>query len=226
MEKNPTYTLWHPSLMQEEDSFSTITINITPFACDSMPSGPKEFFIQILQDMGVSINPISWQVLTYRSNYHGEREDPMYWQDEWVKNWRIAIKINQKLTSLEPWSYEFRETSAYSVDPDWHNQEHESAINCMIIADFKKKADLDITQVNINQSTQVQRMAEEISAPLPEFYTVEIGGMFYQLQICLGQFAETFFENCAAYALAVEDVCREVGGITSFDERVNEWGEL
>ncbi len=226
MEQDPTYILRHPSLNQGNDGSSIITLNITPFAALMLPNGPKEFYTELLNDIGVTAEAKSWEILAYRSNYHGERDEPEQWRDLWVKNWRVAISLTSPISALPPLQDEYMETYAYAGEPRWHESKEELTIGCLIIADFRSKEAADEAEAAIDSSIEVQQLAEEISAPSPEFYSVEIGGMFYQLQIFLGHFSETFFENGAAYALAVENVCREVGGITSFDERADEWDEV
>ena len=142
------------------------------------------------------------------------------------KNWRISIKLSEPLVVSPDWSDEFIESYALSTTPKWHINQEKSMIGCMIIADFNSETARENTKMAINSSTPVQQLAREIMAPQPKLSSVNIGDKFFQLQIYIGKFSESFFENGATYALAVEKICRQLGGITDFYERINRWGEL
>jgi len=226
MELDPTYLIWNPSLNQKDGSSSSITFNITPFAVLNFPKGPKEFYVQLLGDLGIGIEPSSWDIIVYRSNYHREEEETKNWQDHWKKNWQVSITLNSPIFELPALLEEYVETYAYSGDPQWYESNDQQEIGCMIIADFKDKTSAEKAKSAINTSDKIQKLAKDISAPSPKIYSVGIGNVCYQIQIFLGLFPESFFENGAAYALAIENICNQRGGITSFDKRANEWGEI
>lgn len=221
-----TYILWHPALIHNTDDSSTVTFNVTPMATNKMPRGPKKFFTQFLKEINISSKADTWEVLPYRSNYLGIKYKPSSWEDSWKKNWRITIKLAEPILKPPVWQDEFIESYAFSTAPERHNTDEKTTICCMIIADFQTKKAIENTKRAISRSIQLQRLAMENLAPQPEFYDVNIGKKFFQLQISLGQFPQAFFENGAAYAVAVETLCRDQGGITDFYDRVNEWGDL
>jgi hypothetical protein len=226
MERNPTYILWHPVLIHNTDGFKIVTFNVTPMATNKMPKEPKKFFTQFLKEINISSKADTWEVLPYRSNYLGIKYKPGSWEDFWGKDWRITIKLAEPILKSPVWQDEFIASYAFSPAPEWHNTDEETTICCMIIADFQTKRARENTKRAISSSIQLQRLAMENLAPQPEFYDVNIGKKFFQLQISLGQFPQTFFENGAAYAVAVETLCRDRGGITDFYDRVNKWGDL
>ncbi|AFZ26217.1 hypothetical protein Cylst_4111 [Cylindrospermum stagnale PCC 7417] len=225
MEQDPTYIIWHPSLKQKDEFSSIITFNITPIATLDFPTEPKEFYIQLLADIGIDIEPKSWDIVAYRSNYYRDLES-QDWQDYWTKVWRVVINLNGHIDKLPKISEEDIETYAYALDSQCNENNNQKEIGCIIIADFQSKTSAEKAKVAVQNSEKIQQLAQDISAPVPELYNLEIGENFYQIQIVLGTFPESFFINGAAYALAIENICNQLGGITSFDERVNEWGEI
>lgn len=224
MELDPTFYLWNPTLKQGSDALSIVTLNITPGASDRLINRPQSFFIQILNDIGIVAKPKSWDILIYRSNYHGERDKNKDWREQWPKNWRVSISLSETLSVLPLLRDEYTET--YASGLVINKPEDELMIGCMIIADFQNEKTLNNARSAINQSYDIKRLAMEISASTPKFYCIRLGQMFFQMQIYLSKFNESFFNTGAPYALAIEDICRKANGITSFDQRANEWGEL
>jgi hypothetical protein len=225
MDQDPTYTLWHPTLQHKPDGTSVIMVNVTPGAYDRMPTGPRAFFKRILEDIGVNADPRTWEILVYRSRYHGEPEETASWRVRWPINWRLSITLTQPLAQLPPLDGEYFESYAFSGDPQWHTSDQEN-VACLVIADFQRKSTANRARTMVKRAAAVARTEQGETAVPPKFYGVEIGELFYQWQINLGQFPNTFFEHGADYALRIEAVCRQAGGITTFDERALEWDEL
>jgi len=200
------------------------TINITPGSSFSPPVG-RTFVDQLLKEMGVGVGIRFWDVLTYRSNYHGDREKSAHWRERWPKNWRLAVTLENAVPRLPLLRHEYKETFAFS-DPQELSLDDEAVIGCMIISDFKTNKDAETAKNEIQCSKRLSEIAKDYSAPNPEFLTINLGAEFVQLQVYLGKFSVKFYEAGADYALAVDAACRKAGGITSFDERANEWDEL
>jgi hypothetical protein len=225
MDQDPIYTLWHPTLQHKPDGTSAITVNVTPGAYDRMPTGPRTFFERILEEIGVDADPQTGEILVYRSRYHGEPAETASWREKWPINWRLSITLAQPLAKLPPLDSEYFESYAFSGDPQWHKSDNAN-VSCLVIADFKSKSTSNRARTRIKRAAANERSGQGEPIVPPEFFGVEIGDLFYQWQINLGQFPNTFFEHGADYALRIEDVCRQAGGITAFDERALEWSEL
>lgn len=200
-------------------------MNVTPFAYDLMPGGPNSFFTQILRDVGVENAAESWQILTYRSGYHGEREQTAHWTDRWKKNWRLTITVADPLSGPLPFESEFYDTRASSADPQWHEAE-ELSPGCLVIADFNNEEQAHEAKRQILASDEIRSLVQAASGTEPEFEGLDLDGQFYQWQIYLGKFPESFFEAGADYAVAVEEICLRQGGRVSFEERMAAWGTL
>lgn len=227
MDSDPTYTLWHPTLITE-NSQSQIGINITPGAYDKMPSGPKSFFENLLDDIGLKATVETWEILTYRSNYQGLRDKKADWMEKWPINWRIKITLVNKTKDLSFVTNEYFESYAYSSDPSYHlhDKDKMEKTTCLIISDFNENANLIKTQNKIENSELLKEMRKSLhTTQIPNFYVVNIGDTFFQLQIFLGQFPDSFYSEGAEYAKAVEKICLEGHGITSFEKRTDEWDE-
>ncbi|WP_293302661.1 hypothetical protein [Allomuricauda sp.] len=223
MEVSASYYLWHPKLEKNETAMSIISFNLTPTHQDDFPNGPESFYAEILKDMDVHSRPLKWQVLPYRSNYLGEETE--YWEDMWKKAWRISIQLADNIEKLPNWDCEEQETYAFCIEDEWYNQVEGDKIHCIVIADFKTLQDLNKAKQKI-LSVYEQNRYNYFSSYQPKFEEVSIGnGMFYQLQIDIGTFADDFFANGANYAKEIENICRAMGGITNFDERIDKWDE-
>ena len=225
MEQDPTYIIWHPSLNNQDEDYSSIVFNITPIATLNLPENSRYFYIQILETLGINVSPKSWNVIAFRSNYYRDLET-QYWKDCWPISWRVKIALNGSISNIPESSEEDIETYAYPTDVSWNECDEPQEIGCKIIADFKSPISTKYVHMAISSSEEIQKLAKDISAPPPQLVGVNIGNKFFQLQIFLGIFPESFFANGADYALAIENICNQLGGITSFDERVNEWGEI
>ncbi|MDJ1471069.1 hypothetical protein QNI19_08385 [Cytophagaceae bacterium DM2B3-1] len=221
-ELDPTYIVWHPCVGRNSTDKTIVTVNVTPLGFDKIPNGPASFFDALLADIGLTYKASSWSILPYRSNYHADKETNKHWQERWLYNWRIAIMILEELTGQRLFDDEYFETYAYSFDFLLPEQE----INCIIISDFRSFQDRDNAHDSILQSETIKSIRQVLAVSEPEFYYVDIGRDFFQLQIDLGVFAESFFQTDFPYATMVEKICESCGGITSFDQRANVWGEL
>lgn len=227
MDLDPTYTLWHPALITKNGQ-SQIGINVTPGAYDKMPSGPKSFFENLLDEIGLKAAVESWEILTYRSNYQGLRDKNSDWMEKWPINWRIKITLVDTIKDLSFVGNEYFESYAYSSDPAYHlhDKEKMEKTACLIISDFNDNADLIKTKNKIEDSDLLKEMRKSLNIKqIPDFYVVNIGNTFFQLQIFLGEFLNSFYSEGAAYAKAIEKICSKEGGITSFEKRTDEWDE-
>ena len=216
----PSYTLWQPVLSHEKKSMPNVIIYLSPDIFNSRPGGSHAFFEELLKDIGVNIAPTSWNVFTYRSSYHGWRDEQAPWQDKWPKNWMITITLAEILEALPPLMYEFKPTYAIPTDPDID----ETMVGCIVMADFDSVENADMAIQALAHSRENEK--QELGQIPPEFRIVDLGGIFTQVRIYLGMFSESFFEGGARYARRVEEICREHGGITSFEERAEEWEEI
>jgi hypothetical protein len=226
MDLDPTYYAWHPSLHLTTEGLTIVTINLTPCSSSSPPSG-RAFVVQLLREIGMDVDIVDirfWNVLAYRSNYHGDLEQSAHWRDRWQKNWRLAVTL-ENAARLPILQHEYKGTFALS-DAQEVSLDDEKTVGCMIISDFKNQNDANTAKKKIQCSRRPSVTNGDDSAPDPEFLTIDLGTKFVQLQIYLGKFATAFYELGADYAFAVDADCRRAGGITSFDQRANEWGEL
>ncbi len=171
MEQDPTYIIWHPSLNNKDENSSSISFNITPIATLDLPKNSRDFYIQILETIGINIDPNYWDIITYRSNYYRDLE-AKYWKDYWSICWRVNITLNGHISGLPKLSEEDIEIYAYDLDSPWNEGNDPPEIGCMIIADFKNETLAEKVKTAINSSAKVQKLAKDISAPTPEFYSV------------------------------------------------------
>ncbi len=224
MEVDPNYTIWHPRMFSSSDG-DVIVFNVTPSAYDKMASGPSDFFENFLKDLGISVKIKRWDVLAYRSNYHGERDDDCGWNSIWPVNWKVSVILKENLTDFFDFHFEYIETYNYPVDIDLVMKLPDE-LNCLLISDFRTKNELlqareEISSLNRNRGLDGVGLFRNI-----EFNDFKIHKNCFQLQINIGNFPVHFYESGADAALIVEDICRHAGGITSFDERANNWGEI
>ena len=217
----PSYALWHPFIIKDDSGATKISMHLTPEVFSSRPGDSPEFIATILSDIGVCMPLVSWRVLTFRSTYHGSREEGDDWRDVWSKNWRLLITLSGALDALPAPRHEGTLTDAIPDTPD----EEEPTVGCIVIADFEELEEA----VRAKHAIAELRSKDDAGAPAggcaPEIQTLDLGGRFTQLQIYLGMYESSFFESGAAYARQVMDICRQNNGITSFDERVDEWDE-
>lgn len=221
MSPDPTYTLWHPRLIIQNGYATSFHFNATPFAALNFPTGSQEFFDDILEAFAIPTTAKSWLIRPYRSGYHGE--DTGDWRDRWTKNWHVRIGFSAVVSNLPVFEEEYYETYAFTGEPEHYTKDHDH-LDCRIIADFQTREDRKAA-LNTLHALSDTKLPENLDQEL-ETEDIDIGDVFYQLQICLPQQPESFFSSGAALAVRLEELCKNAGGIVSFDQRADEWDEL
>lgn len=201
----PTYLLWTPRIADGE-----VRVNVTPGSVDRWPKGSPEFYGQLLADLGLAgETPESWTVLPYRTSYHGPDHPTGNPRVDWKKNWLVRVRTKKP---PEPRVFPgVLDTEAFDSGPE---ERESGGMACMVIADFATSQKADAAK-----GTLLEEFGEEIARD--DIETVEVGGApFWQLQINVGRFPESFFAEDAPRARRIEGRCRELGGWPTFEERV------
>ena len=191
MNDDPFYNLWHPRLTQDVLG-STILVNVTPASFLLMQTGPKEFFDQILVDLGINAEAKNWRIRPYISRYHA---------DCWGGSWLLEIVLDRSVVALTvrdeegsgSWAQTNGEPVPYLANP---------AKEYLVIADFREKM-----------------AAATVAAATPcpiEIVAIGPGPDLYQLQAWIGSRQADAEALCEKFRLA--------GGITDWNQRVEEWG--
>lgn len=203
----PTYLIWTPRVTRTDGAWS-IRFNATPHSALDWPEGGEDFYTQLLRDMGVESTASSWNVVPYRSRYHGvpEAQD---WRDRWKRNWRVTITLQRPLASA-PTFEEGYEAEAFAAETPLSDQD----MRAFVLADFPDRGRAE------GARAVIQKMARENM----EFELFEVEQSFWQLQIDLGPRDEPFFHGNADAAQRIEAACRDAGGWPTFDERVRVLG--
>jgi hypothetical protein len=219
---NATYILWHPRLTGGTNNLpNSISFDVTRLASQLPPYGSNAFYRTLLADMGVRAGVISWDVLPYRSRYHGELESRR-WQEQWPINWRISVRTSPVIRELPPQTDEYTETLAFPTQANKNDSDH---VNCIVRADFRMGAVDDQVEDNVRHQfamAEKKTGGDHVNLSMERF---PIGKEFLQLQIDLGEHKESEFLKIVPVALQVERVCHYLGGICYFEQRANAWGE-
>ena len=186
-----------------------------------VPSGifsDKNFGQEIVSTMGINKKVADLKITAYRSSYFSEYMDSDDWQDVWQIVWRWFIHFPSPIGKLQelkdPWLGINFAGKSYIDSP-----EDEQPINCLVIADFDTRADLEIARNAIN-SKEVVKYREIHKLPVPHFYESIAFCKYHQLQIDLGRFENHFYLNRAEYATMILERCRKAGGTTNHLERL------
>jgi hypothetical protein len=213
-EEGYTYYLWHIHSFRGADKSPTVQMNVTHGESSSLRQPSAEFIAKLLEDAGAVAAAKSWECLSYRSAYQGEM-DTSQWKDQWPVNWRLRVKTSTR-PKLTKQRFEFVGTMAHSIESSVGEDPKDSGpINCLIIADFHSKSVAEVAR---------QHIAE--IAPEMDAHLFAVGKRFTQLQCDLGMFEPLAFEHGHPTIQAALAACEEAGGIASFNERVEEWGEI
>jgi hypothetical protein len=221
----PTYIIWHPSLTKKSFDEFKLSFYTTPASAFSFPLGPREFFQSIFEELGLSGIVNSWVVKPFRSNYHNIIADLNEgdWRDYWGIGWMIVLD-----TDLEPqmedkyvFNFEFVESYAFVGEEKWYpikwyeeEYKHDD-LDCIIMSDFKDEDDIEATKKELIQIVGNKTLLLD---------TIKIGQNISQLRINLGKFKEEYTQNID-FIKSVEKVCNRNGGLTSFERRLEKWGE-
>ena len=135
-----------------------------------------------------------------------------------------STRLSKPPARLPKQDHEYTATTAF--DADSLDEPEPEEIGALVIADFETTESAEKARSKIKGSVRIQKMARKRNAPAPDFERVELGKSLIQEQIYLGKFPEPFIKSGAKYLYAVERICRANGGLTNFDERTAERGEL
>jgi hypothetical protein len=219
---NATYILWHPRLSGGKNNTpNNISLDVTRLASQLPPYGSSDFYCTLLADMGVHTDVISWDVLPYRSRYHGEPESKR-WQEQWPVTWRVSVRTSPAIRELPLQTDEYTETFAFPRQAKRNDRDN---VNCIVIADFRLSAvDDQIGDEVRHQFAMAEKKIDggQVDLSIERFL---IGKKFLQLQIDLGEYKKSEFLKIVPVALEVERVCHHLGGICYFEQRANTWGE-
>jgi hypothetical protein len=146
-----------------------------------------------------------------RSSYFVEDPDSDAWRDFWPIVWRVEVALPSKVTVPAP---KFGSIETDAKDESWeadspHHHRNLKGAHAVVIADFDKAADLEKAQAAISADKKVGAATFTVSSAL---------GKLPELQIDLGQRPNSFFEDGAAVAKAVEKLCRQHHGTTNHRE--------
>lgn len=204
----PTYLIWTPRAWKDRPH-QAVRFNVTPLSALDWPTAGEAFYSELLSDIGVRAGSVSWDVLPYRSRYHGD-PDAADWEDRWKRNWRVEIALDEQLVDLPAFEegYETQAFAAADPLPDGN------ALRALVLADFRKKEDAEEAVAEIRSLART---------PV-DFELFSVEGAFWQLQIDLGAQPVDSFRRPTQYADRIENACRTAGGWPTFNERVQALG--
>lgn len=219
MADNPTYLLWTPRLATGPGGGLNLRLNVTPHASHEMPRGPVSFFTDLVHETGVSGDAVGGQVRAYRTSYHGEIDSDASWLDQWPLNWLVTIQLEG---SVNPGAIRFEEgyeSYAWARDPARYEREpSEAEVDCIILADFGKREGGEKAIELIEGLRKTEPQAQALDSL--DFEWVEVEERFWQIQIALGRFPASFYQEGAPFARRIEQACRAAGGWTTFEDRI------
>jgi len=210
----PTYYLWHPRLDFSSNTKGNLLLSVTSLSAPNIPIGSIDFCQQILEDLGVDGIVTSWEVIPYRSKYHGEIEADN-WKDIWKLNSRLVIRGEFK-GNPQTFDQEYYETEAFSPNPDSYVR----LVFANIISDFESQ------QQRVIAKCEVENLLDgTVDIRTYDVEEIDICSQFFQLQIMIGPFDESAFLDREHLLEDILEICRRSGGITHFDTRAEHWGE-
>lgn len=201
----PTYLLWVPRVTSDG---TAVRFNVTPGSVDRWPVEDPEFYATLLADLGVDGRPVRWSADLYRASYHGPDAPVGDPRVDWKRSWRVTVHADP---APEPRVFEeVHETEAFDAGPE---APEPADVPCLVVADFATRGDADAARAAV---------APEIAGGDAACETIEVDGTppFWQLQVEVGRFPQAFYDADAPLARRIQARCRELGGWTTFEERV------
>jgi hypothetical protein len=199
METEPTYTLWTPRRVGRH----AVRFNATPASRLEWPEAGADFYGHLLRDLGVDGEVTGWEVLPYRTRYHG-RPDAEDWRDRWKLNWRVTVELAS--APARDGFDDVYETDGISYGKPMVVED----VHALLIADFPDRERADAAR-----STLVDLADAE-----PAFESFEVAGEFHQLQIDLGPRPQAYFSAGGNEVEEIQRACRDAGGWPTFEERL------
>jgi hypothetical protein len=209
MKADPTYLIWTPRVILKSHTDLAIRFNITPMTVVHWPIGDEQFYAHLLRDIGIHASPTSWEVIPYRSQYHGNPE-ASDWRDRWKLNWRVTVNTDTAYYKAINFN-EGYETDAFSASAAISA---DAAMHAFVIADFPSSTDAVCAQTVIGHSLDIS----------PQFEVFSVQGLFWQLQVELGPRNTDYFYESSPEVRHIEELCREQKGWPTFTERVRVLG--
>ena len=230
------FILWNAAV---QDGGQTLSFSAFAMAIKQLHQGTPEMVAQMLRDLGVpDIAFSSWRVSHFVTNYLADDLDSDDWEDIWNDNWRVDVRL---VTPLQrSWS-DLELIRTYASDASWPGETPDPPFECVVMADFLETGALThaeallrrleglrtgtLTPAELLREVPTARpelpreLAEELRARPEARVVVERRATEPErLVISVGRFDMDFFEDGAPFAEKVRELCRVLGGLTTWND--------
>lgn len=230
------FILWNAAV---RDEGRTLSFTAMAMAIKQLHQGTREMVEQMLQDLGVpGVAFSSWSVRHFVTNYLADDLDSDEWQDTWNDHWRVDVRLDAPLQRT--WS-DLELLRTYASDASWEGDPPEPPYECVVVTDFPEADALTgaeavlrrlealrtgtLTPDELRREVPTARpalpreLAEQLRARPDARVEVERRATEPErLVISVGRFGEDFFEDGAQLAEQVRELCRVLGGLTTWND--------
>lgn len=182
---------------------------------DAINQGSELFCKTILSSLNLNVVVKSWEVIVCRTDYFSD----FIGEDDWADNWQIVWRL--KIYTSEISIPEIKLPNVFIAldldDDSWSFSERvteNDITNCLVISNFLNKKDREIAMEAI--STYCSSFKVEAATVTLSFLKLELLDKYFQLIIDLGRFNPDFYKNGATYAKAIQNICKEYGGLSHY----------
>jgi hypothetical protein len=182
---------------------------------DSIHKGSKKFCQGILQELNLDLTVKSWNMEVCRTDFFSD----YIGEEDWTDNWQIVWQL--KIDTVETNIKKVRLPDVFiesDIDDDsWASQERvtdESISQCLVIGNFLNQGDRNKAIGKISENYLKADTSDAIKKPV--FLKSKVLDKYFQIVINLGSFPPDFYSQGAAYAKAIEKICKESGGLVHY----------
>jgi hypothetical protein len=194
------YWIWNPAVIRRSPTVVQLFISHGERHC--LTAGTREFFVEVLADLGVAAEPVEWTMAALRCRYFAEPESTD-WRQRWPLVWKAHVALAGDPPPLPALDAGCAETDA--IDASW-TPDADLALRaharCVVIADFEAPEALGAA-FDALLGAGVAPAAIGLGMAL---------GRFPSLQIDLGERDDAFYDRGAPAAAQLEAICARHGG--------------
>jgi hypothetical protein len=230
------FILWNAAV---QDDGRTLSFTAFAMAVKQLHQGTREMVEQMLRDLGVpDIAFTSWRVGHFVTNYLADDLDSDEWEDVWNDNWRVDVQLATPLKRT--WS-DLELIRTYASDASWTGEPPEPPFECVVVADFLEADALTHAEAVLRRLEEVRTgtltpdelrrevptarpaLSSEVAEELRAWPDARVGverraAEPARLVISVGRFGVDFFEDGAPLAEKVRELCRVLGGLTTWND--------
>lgn len=198
--------IWHPTIIK---TGNLVQLMITRGDSDQVGKGSKAFAQSLLHIAGISAEPKTWKIESFRCNFYSEYWQDDDWQSRWDFVWRCRIETSEPATKVKAATYVgIDEIDEHSPQVDRYKM---PPYRGLVIAEFtsetRAKAADDAIRSDVPASKKKQGKGHSTSSAI-----FKIAAKKFHLHIDVGSGDEAFFSK-NAYPEKVVELCEEHGGL-------------